>query len=218
MAQFEAYNAKATFFITGNNLGKGSIDENWTGVIKKMYARGHQIASHTWSHQNLDQITHEQRMDQMVKNEMAIRNIIGKYPTYMRPPYSACESAACQADLKALGYVVTSFDLDTDDYNQLIREKIQISKDNFKEGIDSALPNGQRLAIGHDIHELTALNLTGYMLDYVYSNGFTAVTVGECMNDPVANWYRDSLPGVKPCPTPSSSVPVPNPTGPTSVD
>jgi hypothetical protein len=218
MAQFEARNAHATFFVTGNNLGKGSIDEKWTGVISKMHANGHQIASHTWSHQNLDQITHEQRIDQMVKNEMAIRNIIGKYPTYMRPPYSACESTACQADMATLGYVVTSFDLDTDDYNQLTTEKIQVAKDNFKKGLDTAAADGDRLAIAHDIHELTALNLTGYMLDYVYRKGWTAVTVGECMNDPVANWYRDSTPGVKPSATPSSSVPVPTPTGPTSLD
>jgi hypothetical protein len=149
---------------------------------------------------------------------MAIRNVIGKYPTYMRPPYSACYSASCQDDLKALGYVVTSFDLDTDDYNQLSVEKIQIAKDNFKKGVDSAGPEGDRLSISHDIHELTALNLTGYMLDYVYKNGWTAVTVGECMNDPVENWYRDSTPGVKPSPTPSSSMPVPTPTGPTSID
>lgn len=216
--QVEAYKAKATFFITGNNLGKGSIDENWAGVISNMYAAGHQIASHTWSHQNLDQITHEQRVEQMVKNEMALRNIIGKYPTYMRPPYSACYSASCQNDMKALGYVVTSFDLDTDDYNQLTKEKIQVAKDNFKSGIDSAGADGDRLSISHDIHELTALNLTGYMLDYVYRNGWTAVTVGECMNDPVENWYRDSTPGVKPSATPSSSVPVPTPTGTTSVD
>jgi hypothetical protein len=218
MAQFEARNAHATFFVTGNNLGKGSIDENWIGVISKMHANGHQIASHTWSHQNLDQVTHEQRIDQMVKNEMAIRNIIGKYPTYMRPPYSACESAACQADMATMGYVVTSFNLDTDDYNQLTTERIQVAKNNFKDGLDTAAANGDRLAIAHDIHELTALNLTGYMLDYVYSKGWTAVTVGECMDDPVANWYRDSTPGVKPSATPSSSVPVPTPTGPTSLD
>ncbi|KAH3965203.1 hypothetical protein HBI56_196630 [Parastagonospora nodorum] len=218
LKQFKKYNARATFFITGNNLGKGSIDENWGGVISQMYAEGHQIASHTWSHQNLDKITHEQRVDQMVKNEMAIRNIIGKYPTYMRPPYSACESAACQADMKALGYVVTSFDLDTDDYNQLTKEKIQVAKDNFKKGVDTAGVNGDALSISHDIHELTALNLTGYMLDYVYKAGWTAVTVGECMNEPVENWYRNSAPGVKPSASPSSSAPVPTPTGPTSID
>jgi peptidoglycan/xylan/chitin deacetylase (PgdA/CDA1 family) len=59
MAQFEARGAKATFLVTGNNIGKGYIDENWADVISKMYANGHQIASHTWSHQNLDLITHE---------------------------------------------------------------------------------------------------------------------------------------------------------------
>lgn len=217
---FKQYNAKATFFITGNNIGKGAIDQNWRGVIQDMYSRGHQIASHTWSHQNLDQITSEQRYDQMVKNEMALRNILGKYPTYMRPPYSACDSAACQADLKALGYVITSFDLDTDDYNQLTTEKIETAKANFKKGIDSALPNGDQLAIAHDIHELTARNLTPYMLKYVYDNGFTAVTVGECMGDPEANWYRASTPAppTSSSTSASSSAPVPTPTGPTSTN
>ena len=77
-----------------------------------MVAEGHQVASHTWSHQDLSVISDAQRYDQMVKNEMAIRNIIGKYPTYMRPPYSSC-NAACQTMLKNLGYVVSYFDLDT---------------------------------------------------------------------------------------------------------
>lgn len=103
---------KATFFVTGNNIGKGAIDENWVDIIKQMDAEGHQIASHTWSHQDLSNITEEQVYDQMVKNEMAIRNIVGKYPTYMRPPYSSC-TETCQKVLTDLGYVVTYFDLDT---------------------------------------------------------------------------------------------------------
>jgi peptidoglycan/xylan/chitin deacetylase (PgdA/CDA1 family) len=104
--QFAEYGFKATFFITGNNLGKGAIDttENWASVIRRMDAEGHQVASHTWSHQDLSAITDAQRYDQMVKNEMAIRNILGKYPTYMRPPYSSCNDA-CQTVLKNLGYI-----------------------------------------------------------------------------------------------------------------
>jgi hypothetical protein len=213
MAQFEARNAHATFFVTGNNIGKGAIDEKWQSVIQHMYNKGHQIASHTWGHQDLSLITQQQRYDQMVRNEMAIRNIIGKYPTYMRPPYSSCNDA-CQGVLKELGYVVTSFDLDTDDYRQLSKEKIQTAKDNFKKGIDG----GNRLSIEHDIHELTALNLTDYMLDYVYSHGLTAVTVGECMNDPPANWYRDSTPASpgSGAGSATSSGAVPTPTGSTS--
>ncbi|KAI8943583.1 hypothetical protein NX059_012514 [Plenodomus lindquistii] len=110
-------NAKATFFITGINIGKGAIDttSQWSDVIKKMEAEGHQVASHTWSHQDLSAITSSQRYDQMVRNEMALTNILGKFPTYMRPPYSSCTAeSGCQKDLADLGYVVSYFDLDTD--------------------------------------------------------------------------------------------------------
>jgi len=192
--QFAQYGFKATFFVTGINLGKGAIDttSQWSTVIKRMVSEGHQVASHTWSHQDLSQITDTQRYDQMVKNEMAIRNIIGKYPTYMRPPYSSC-NAACQTVMKNLGYVISYFDLDTDDYNQL--SNIQVAKDNFKRILDSTQggpASGDRLAIAHDIHEQTALNLTGYMLQYLKSKGYRGVTMGECMGEPEANWYRTS--------------------------
>ena len=192
--QFASYGFKATFFVTGINNGKGAIDSTpaWSNVIKRMVAEGHQVASHTWSHADLSKITDAQRMDEMVKNEMAIRNIIGKYPTYMRPPYSSC-NAACQTTLKNLGYVVSYFDLDTDDYNQL--SNIQVAKDNFKRILDETPggpTTGDRLAIGHDIHEQTALNLTGYMLQYLKSKGYRGVTMGECMGEPEANWYRTS--------------------------
>ncbi|RMZ69097.1 polysaccharide deacetylase [Pyrenophora seminiperda CCB06] len=220
LQQFEARGAHATFFITGNNNGKGAIDEKWADVIKKMYDGGHQVASHTWSHQDLSKITKDQAYDQMVHNEMALRNIIGKYPTYMRPPYSSCNDQ-CQSVVSDLGYVVTYFDLDTDDYNHL--NDIQVAKDNFKKGIDTrndAPADGDRLAIGHDIHQQTAENLTVYMLEYLYSQGLKAVTVGECLQDPKENWYRDSTPAPPSnSTTPAASAPAPaTPTGPTSKD
>ncbi|KAH7559044.1 carbohydrate esterase family 4 protein [Bipolaris maydis] len=187
MQQFEKRGGRATFFVTGNNLGKGAIDQQWAGVVQKMYNNGHQVASHTWSHQDLSAISKEQVYDQMVKNEMAIRNIIGRFPTYMRPPYSSC-NGQCQEIMAELGYVISYFDLNTDDYNNLTPEKMQTSKNNFKQGIDTR--SDHRLAIAHDIHQLTAESLTGYMLDYLYGKGLRAVTMGECMQDPKENWYR----------------------------
>lgn len=41
-----SYGAKATFFITGNNLGKGQIDikdTGWPAIIRRMHAEGHQV-------------------------------------------------------------------------------------------------------------------------------------------------------------------------------
>lgn len=217
--KFAAAGFKATFFVTGNNIGKGAIDEKWNAVIKRMVAEGHQVASHTWSHQDLSAITEAQVYDQMVKNEMAIRNIIGKYPTYMRPPYSSCNTV-CQNVLKTLGYVISYFDLDTDDYNQLTREKIEVAKNNFRTAVNGANPASQsKLAIAHDIHELTALNLTVTMIETLQARGFKGVTMGECMNDPQANWYRDSTPGtVTPSSTRATTGPTATPTGVVSTD
>ncbi|KAK7528845.1 uncharacterized protein IWZ02DRAFT_440166, partial [Phyllosticta citriasiana] len=191
------YNASATFFITGNNIGKGEIDNaayGWDTVIKRMHAEGHQIASHTWSHQNLSQITSAQRKDQMYKNEMALRNILGFFPTYMRPPYSACDQpSGCWRDMKNLGYHVTYFDVDTDDYNNESPELIQNAKDNYDKAMAGGDPStSDYLVIGHDIHEQTARNLTEYMLIQLQNQGYKAVTVGECLGDPRANWYRSS--------------------------
>lgn len=65
-----SYGAKATFFITGINNGKGAIDTTpaWNAVIKKMYATGHQLASHTWSHEDLSTLTEDRRRNEMVRS------------------------------------------------------------------------------------------------------------------------------------------------------
>lgn len=119
-----------------------------------------------------------------------MRNIVGFFPTYMRPPYSSC-NAACEATLSTLGYHIAFFDLDTDDYNNDSPLLIQNAKNNFGNVINPSNPAANSfLVISHDIHEQTAHNLTSYMLDTLRSKGYRAVTLGECLGDPQANWYR----------------------------
>jgi peptidoglycan/xylan/chitin deacetylase (PgdA/CDA1 family) len=170
-----------------------------------MAADGHQIASHTWTHLDLSAISEKDRKAQMVKNEMAIRNIVGYFPTYMRPPYSSCTAASgCAKTMADLGYHIVYFDVDTDDYNQLEATQIQNAKDNFRGNITAggASPqNNEWLSIAHDIHPQTAYNLTEYMLSTLTTLGYKAVTVGECLGDPKANWYRSSTGGNTPGPT-----------------
>ncbi|KAI9764612.1 MAG: hypothetical protein M1840_008346 [Geoglossum simile] len=208
----ESYNAKATFFITGNNLGKGRIDDPATGypaIIQRMVSEGHQIASHTWGHQNLSSMTTARLRDQMIYNEMAIRNILGFFPTYMRPPYSQCD-LECETQMNTLGYHIVYFDLDTQDYLNDSPTLIQKSKDVFDTVVTGATPdNSNFLVIGHDIHEQTAYNLTSYILAKMKTLGYGSVTVGECLGDPSANWYRSAgsaVPSPSPSPTSTSST------------
>lgn len=122
--------------------------------------------------------------------EMAFRNILGFFPTYMRPPYSSC-NAACVATMLDLGYHITYFDVDTDDYDNDSPLLIQNAKNNFLTKIIPSIASvNSYLVIGHDIHQQTAQNLTAFMLDTLVAKGYTAVTVGRCLGDPVANWYR----------------------------
>lgn len=191
----ESYNASATFFITGNNNGKGMIDNVTTGypaIIKRMYNAGHQVASHTWSHQNLTALDPTTFHNQVYYNEMALRNVLGVIPTYLRPPYSECNNT-CGNLLGDLGYHVTYFSLDTEDYLHDSASLIQQSKDIFSNALSgSTATTGDFLAIGHDIHYQTAYNLTTFMLDTIKAKGYKPVTVGDCLGDPKANWYRDA--------------------------
>lgn len=191
----DQYNAKATFFISGVNSGKGQIDDfnlPWGALIQRMHNSSHQLASHTWSHQDLDKISPAQRREQILKNEAAIRNIMGGIPTYIRPPYSSCgNESGCMQDLLDLGYHVIYFNLDTDDYNNDSPDKIQKSKDNVDRAFFAREPPGRPLlAIAHDVHAQTVYNLTAHILEQARNAGYRAVTVGECLDDPRDNWYR----------------------------
>lgn len=159
---------------------------------RQMYDSGHQVASHTWSHPDLCNLTSDQRKNEMYKNEMALRNILGVFPTYMRPPYSSCTAeCGCEADLEDLGYHITYFDLDTQDYLNDSPTLIQNSQDIF----DAALAGKSSdtddfLVISHDIHNQTSKVLVEYMLQGLLAGGYNPVTVGECLGDPSDNWYR----------------------------
>ncbi|UKZ57036.1 hypothetical protein TrVGV298_010886 [Trichoderma virens] len=182
---------KATFFITGRNLGKGAINDpstDWPRLIRRMKADGHQIGSHTWSHQRLPTVGKSRLRQQMIYNEIAIADILGVFPTYMRPPYSASDEDVDRW-LGELGYHITYFDLDTEGY--LHEEEIDISEDIARRAFDEKdLDTDSYLHIEHDIVSESVHTLIPYTIDLLYNAGFKPVTVGECLGDPEENWYR----------------------------
>ncbi|KAJ2980481.1 hypothetical protein NUW58_g6933 [Xylaria curta] len=200
--KLKKYQAKATFFITGTNLHKGKINDPstpWPSIIQRMAAEGHQIASHTWSHENYSQLTTAQFQTQMYWNEIALNDILGYFPTYMRPPYSICPSNTCGSQLANLGYHVIYFDLDTEGYLHDSPSQIQVSKDIWDDTVPGTNPcRNSFLQIEHDIHDQVVHTLTDYILDSLFKSGYRSVTVGQCLGDPPENWYRA---GSKPVPS-----------------
>ena len=51
------------------------------------------------------------------------------------------------------------------------------------------------LGLAHDTHERTVHGFTQFMIDKAREHGYKMVTVGECLDDPEENWYRDPVTG-----------------------
>lgn len=99
---------RVTFFVTGVNGAKGPINEPSTGqpdTLRRMITEGHQIAGHSWSHEDMESITLDQKHEQIIKNEIALADVFGFFPTYYRPPYTGC-GVDCIAELGTYGYHV----------------------------------------------------------------------------------------------------------------
>ena len=212
---------KATFFVTGNNFGKGHIDNSstpWPPILRRMYSAGHQIGSHTWTHRDLDQVNSTIQHTEMIYNEMAFRNLFGWIPTYMRPPYLDCTAEfGCTQLLSTLGYHIITENIDTKDYMYDDPQLIQNSKDRFSDAVSNDGTNHEYLILAHDVHYQTVVNLTRYMVETSLDRGYKLVTVGECLGDPVENWYREaggaSSPGTRTPPsTETTTLPITAPT------
>ncbi|KAF4119726.1 chitin deacetylase [Geosmithia morbida] len=177
----DRYDTRVTFFITGNNLGKQRIDnpaEPWAGLIQRMHSTGHQIGSHTWTHLDLSAVSAERRTQEMVYNEMALRNVLGGLvPKYMRPPMGSCtRDSGCLDAIADLGYHVINWDIDPKDYLNDSPALIQNSEVLFDAGWDGVDPH---LVLSHDTHNQTVHVLAEYMLKKVSAAGFKVVPVGD---------------------------------------
>ncbi|KAF1811682.1 carbohydrate esterase family 4 protein [Eremomyces bilateralis CBS 781.70] len=182
----DSYNAKATFFLTGDNQPQGPMDNpssQWPALIQRVHQAGHQIASHTWTHPDLNTLSQEGRKTEMIQVEGALLGILGFYPTYMRPPFLECNDA-CLSDMQSLGYRVIGTDVDTKDFLYLTPDEIHFAKERF----DDAL-HAKGIVLSHDTLDQTVHSLAKYMLEKARQHNLKVVTVGECLGDPRENWY-----------------------------
>jgi peptidoglycan/xylan/chitin deacetylase (PgdA/CDA1 family) len=186
----DQYDAKATFFINGENWSRAINDFStpWPQILRRMDGAGHQIGSHTWSHADLSTSDAQVREYQIVELEKALFHVIGKAPTYLRPPYGSCTDD-CLADTERLGYHVVNFDVDPKDYMHNDPDDIGSAMENFSRALDERQWGDSFLVLSHDSLRTTAESLVPYMLMEIKQRGYRAVTVGECLGDPAENWY-----------------------------
>lgn len=84
-----------------------------------------------------------------------------------------------------------------------------MSQQIFLNLIGSTKPaTGSWIPLSHDIHNNTVHGYVQFMIDNLRNQGYTTATMGECLGDPKANWYRNVKTGTTVVPASISSTAI----------
>lgn len=164
-----AKRAPATFFVLGSQA------EKKPDILKRIADEGHAIGTHTYSHSKLTKMTPDEMAADIGKSCDIILNITGKLPTLLRPPGGHYDdntlSYAKEQNMKLIMWSV-----DTRDWES--KDPVKIMEQAFQEG-QYGMHDGA-IVLMHDIHAPT-VDTVGEMIDRLYAEGYTLVTVPELL-------------------------------------
>lgn len=156
----EKYNVKATFFILGSNI-KGNED-----IIKRMNELDMEIGNHMYSHKLITKLKNQTITKEITKVDNLIFDIIGEYPTLVRPSYGTFNKR-----IKSLiDRPIIIWNVDTLDWKNHSSKRIsnRILK-NVSDG---------DIILMHDIYSATANSLE-ITIPKILDMGYQLVTVSE---------------------------------------
>ncbi|RPA82416.1 glycoside hydrolase/deacetylase, partial [Ascobolus immersus RN42] len=164
---------KVTWFMNGDFYG---CIYKYAEVVQKAYKTGHQIASHTWSHPDLTNLTREELVSEFTRNEVAFGKILGVKPTWVRPPYFYYNDTVLEV-AKELGYRIVTLNFDSADWSGLSAEEIKARYEGLEEGSD------RLIVLAHDAIETTAVEVGTWVADWAKKRGLKMVTLSECVGE-----------------------------------
>lgn len=169
---------KTTFFTQGINVVR------FPDTFKDQHAKGHLVASHTWSHANLAGVSNEQIVAQIQWSIWAMNATAGVIPKFFRPPYGASDNRV-RAIIRQFGLVSVFWDRDTFDWQVNDKKKTtdQVLAD-VRGWRSLPVPGG--LILEHD----STIDTVNLGIDVANILGGAQYTVAECVN---SKWYQDKV-------------------------
>ena len=153
---------KATFFMVGQ------MAKNDPEMVKEVARRGHTVATHTWSHKNLQRRSKIRGIREIELGVSAVSKTLGKPPApFFRFPYLAGPRRMLDY-LKTRKIGVFSIDVDSKDYRT--RSGAVVTRKVLRD-LKAA---GKGIILFHDIHHSTAQALPG-LLKKLHQQGYKVV-------------------------------------------
>lgn len=120
-----------TFFVLGQKLAESSSQLN---LLKRAYDEGHEIASHTYSHPNLKNLSASKIQEEFAKTDALIEKTIGKKPILFRPPYGSYNQAVSEASGKA----AVLWSIDSRDWDHISNKAVNNYADSHGISVEEA--------------------------------------------------------------------------------
>jgi peptidoglycan/xylan/chitin deacetylase (PgdA/CDA1 family) len=109
--------ARASFFWVGSRV------DGWERVVKRVSRQGHEIANHSWFHDDLTMLPADQIRGQLARTNRLLTRLTGTQPTVFRPPYGAV-NAQVRSIASDLGLRTVIWDVDSVDWTSPGCERI----------------------------------------------------------------------------------------------
>lgn len=174
MELLEAKGAKGTFFVNGKNWG---CIYDKADILKETFDRGHQVASHTWSHPHLNSLTYAEVERELSSSHDAIKRITGADVAFMRPPYGEHNDNVSKVAAR-LGETIVNWNVDSGD---ALGHTIQQQKDEFTQAVNKNMRS--IISLQHDVHPTSVYDVLPHAIKTLQDAGYTLVTIAECIGE-----------------------------------
>lgn len=157
------YNAKATFFMLGENVKRNS----W--IPRKVAEQGSQIGTHSWNHPNLNKLDKKDISFQIDNSSKIIEENSGQVVKLFRPPYGNANQMVRDI-AKEKNKAIILWNIDTEDWKSKDAKKVtEHVLNNVKEG---------DIVLMHDIYSST-VEASEEIIKVLTERGYELVTVSE---------------------------------------
>ncbi|MBB6051443.1 polysaccharide deacetylase family protein [Armatimonas rosea] len=157
------YRVPAAFFVVGE------MAEKAPELVRAESAQGHVVANHTYHHVSLIKIPAEYVADEIKACGKVIQTILGKPPTWFRPPGGEYNREVAQIS-QALGYTMALWTADPGDYNRPGKDVI------LQKTLQKTQPGG--ILLLHDGVDQTIACLP-QMLETLQKQGYRFVSLDD---------------------------------------
>lgn len=155
-----AKQVKVTFFVLGNMAQKSPE------IVKRQVAEGHEVESHTLSHQNLVKLSGTAIQGEIGGADDILRGITGSPAKLVRPPYGSINDTV-RANV---GKPMILWTVDPEDWKY--RNAATVRANVVSKTFDGAI------VLMHDIHG-TTVDAVGAIIDDLRTAGYEFLTVSE---------------------------------------